>query len=107
MKRFPMLTTYGRLLQLAAVIIILIGVLMGIGFAAENADKEWNSETREYEDGFDLFTFIAALVFTGSIALSLLIQAELIQLGLAIETHLYHMYNILASQTDKSTSIRS
>ncbi len=89
MDRFPMLTTYRGILQILAILVILIGFFASISFAQEAADDEWNSRTREYDEGFSFSAFIGSAVVFAGIALSLLVTAEFIQLALTIEDHLY------------------
>lgn len=111
MNRFPLLTTFRGLLQIAAVFIIIVGFFGGISQARDMADTTYNSQTGKWEQGFHLFIFLTIFLLFSIIGITLLVLAELIQLGLSIEDHLYRVGNDLhnltttLTQKPKSTTI--
>ncbi|NLX09665.1 MAG: hypothetical protein GXY36_08420 [Chloroflexi bacterium] len=83
MSRFPLLNTYRILLQIVAGFVVIAGFLS----ALDNANREVGWGRTEFELGI----FLVQLIGVALTAFFLLVLAELIQLGLVLEDHLYHM----------------
>ncbi|MBN1965242.1 MAG: hypothetical protein JW910_11395 [Anaerolineae bacterium] len=100
MDRFPLLNTYRGLLIIAAVLIIIVGFFGGLSAASET--NTWTDETE-----FTVGTFLLFFGIAAGAGITLLVMAELIHLGLAIEDHLYHMRRNIEPARPASSSAPS
>jgi hypothetical protein len=91
MNRFPIVTAYRGLFLAAAMALVVGGTIIGL--------LSMNANTFAFEDaGFSLddifdrfFHFIRYFGPAVLIALVFMLISELIKLGMAVESHLYHM----------------
>ena len=96
LNRFPVLVGYQTLLYVLAGILLFVGL-----FIAYDAGKS------EWGDGFSWENAIRSYINLGAISLGLVVTAELIQLGLAIEDHLYNIRSQMSSNTHAASTQRN
>ena len=95
MGRFPVLYVYKYLLYVIAAILIIIGALV----AYEAAKSPWL--------GFRWRSFFATFVPFFGVAFLLTVSAEVIQLCLAIEDHLFKMRQMFSWTVAQQKQIQS